>query len=54
MINNKVADRISNIHSDIRGPVFFKALEMEKQGQKVLKVTLRLSALKCLIALKTT
>lgn len=38
MINNKVADRISNIHSDIRGPVFFKALEMEKQGQKVLKL----------------
>ncbi len=33
-----VASRISNIHSDIRGPVFFKALEMEKEGQKVLKL----------------
>ena len=34
----KTADRIKNIHSDIRGPVFFKALEMEKNGQKVLKL----------------
>lgn len=34
----KTAEVIKNIHSDIRGPVFFKALEMEKEGQKVLKL----------------
>ena len=33
-----MAERMENIHSDIRGPVFFRALEMEAQGEKVLKL----------------
>ena len=32
------AKRMDNIHSDIRGPLFREALEMEKQGIKVLKL----------------
>ena len=33
-----MAERLENIHSDIRGPVFFRALEMEAEGHKVLKL----------------
>ncbi len=33
-----IAERLENIHSDIRGPIFFRALEMEAEGQKVLKL----------------
>ena len=33
-----MAERMENIHSDIRGPVFFRALEMEANGEKVLKL----------------
>ncbi len=33
-----LAKRLDYIHSDIRGPVFFRALEMEKNGDKVLKL----------------
>ncbi len=33
-----LANRLENIHSDIRGPVFFRALEMETEGQKILKL----------------
>ncbi len=33
-----LANRLENIHSDIRGPVFFRALEMEAEGQKILKL----------------
>ncbi len=33
-----LANRLENIHSDIRGPIFFRALEMEAEGQKVLKL----------------
>ena len=34
----KCADRMTNVHSDIRGPLFFEALDMEKRGIKVLKL----------------
>ena len=33
-----MANRLEYIHSDIRGPVFFRALEMEAEGHKVLKL----------------
>ncbi len=33
-----LASRLESIHSDIRGPVFFRALEMEAEGQKILKL----------------
>ena len=36
MINASL--RMDNVHSDIRGPLYFKALEMQKQGTKVLKL----------------
>ena len=32
------AERLKNIHSDIRGPLFYEAIEMEKQGIPVLKL----------------
>ena len=32
------SDKMINVHSDIRGPLFFEALNMEKNGQKVLKL----------------
>lgn len=32
------AKRMDAIHSDIRGPLFYEALEIEKQGTKVLKL----------------
>ena len=32
------AKRLDLIHSDIRGPLFYEALEMEKQGQSILKL----------------
>lgn len=34
----KCSDIMTNVHSDIRGPLFFEALNMEKSGQKVLKL----------------
>lgn len=34
----KCSDKMINVHSDIRGPLFFEALNMEKNGQKVLKL----------------
>ena len=34
----KTADRIETIHSDIRGPLFIEAREMEKSGSKILKL----------------
>ncbi len=33
-----LASRLENIHSDIRGPIYYKALEMESNGEKVLKL----------------
>ena len=32
------AERLDNVHSDIRGPLFHEATRMEKEGQKVLKL----------------
>ena len=32
------ADRMADIHSDIRGPLFFESLEMQKRGIDVLKL----------------
>ena len=32
------ARRLEKIHSDIRGPLFYEATEMEKQGVEVLKL----------------
>ena len=29
---------MENVHSDIRGPLFYEALEMEKRGSKILKL----------------
>ena len=34
----KVADRMINVHSDIRGPLFIEAMEMQKRGINVLKL----------------
>ena len=34
----KRAARMEHIHSDIRGPLYLKALEMQKNGEKVLKL----------------
>lgn len=34
----KASDRMINVHSDIRGPLYFKALEMQQQGINVLKL----------------
>ncbi|MBE6653848.1 MAG: aminotransferase class I/II-fold pyridoxal phosphate-dependent enzyme [Ruminococcaceae bacterium] len=34
----KVADRMINVHSDIRGPLFVEAMEMQKRGINVLKL----------------
>ena len=33
-----LASRLEHIHSDIRGPIYYKALEMEANGEKVLKL----------------
>ncbi|MBR2376368.1 MAG: aminotransferase class I/II-fold pyridoxal phosphate-dependent enzyme [Clostridia bacterium] len=33
-----LASRLENIHSDIRGPIYYRALEMEANGEKVLKL----------------
>ena len=37
---NKIqcAERMAEIHSDIRGPIFLEAMEMEKRGERVLKL----------------
>lgn len=32
------SDRMAHVHSDIRGPLYFKALEMQQQGINVLKL----------------
>ena len=32
------AEKLSEIHSDIRGPLFYEALEMQKNGREVLKL----------------
>ncbi len=34
----KCADRMENVHSDIRGPLFMEAMDMEKNGRKILKL----------------
>jgi len=34
----KCADRMKDVHSDIRGPLFIEAMEMEKSGSKILKL----------------
>ena len=34
----RISDRMENVHSDIRGPLFYQALELEKQGGQVLKL----------------
>jgi len=34
----KRADRMLNVHSDIRGPLFFEAMDMQKQGINVLRL----------------
>ena len=34
----KTADRMESVHSDIRGPLFVEAMEMEKRGAKILKL----------------
>ena len=33
-----VAKKMENIHSDIRGPLFYEALDMERRGETVLKL----------------
>ena len=38
MLDLKVAERLSLIRSDIRGPLYEEALRMEREGQKVLKL----------------
>ena len=38
MYANFGAKKLDLIHSDIRGPLFYEAVEMEKQGKKVLKL----------------
>ena len=38
MNNIKPSDRMTSIHSDIRGPLFVEALEMQKNGIDVLKL----------------
>ena len=34
----KCANRMESVHSDIRGPLFMEAMELEKQGRKILKL----------------
>ncbi len=34
----RLADKMEYVHSDIRGPLFYEALEMQKQGKTVLKL----------------
>ena len=34
----KCADRMQNVHSDIRGPLFVEAMEMQSRGIDVLKL----------------
>ena len=38
MDNKIIASRMDNIKSDIRGPIFHMALDMEKKGDKILKL----------------
>ncbi len=38
MYEIKRSDKLQEVHSDIRGPVFLEALKMEKQGERVLKL----------------
>ena len=32
------SEKLDAVHSDIRGPLYLKAMEMEKAGAKVLKI----------------
>ena len=34
----KISDRMTNVHSEIRGPLFVEAMEMQKRGINVLKL----------------
>ena len=34
----KCSERLAYVHSDIRGPLFYEALEMQKNGREVLKL----------------
>ena len=34
----KCADRMLHVHSDIRGPLFMEAMEMQRQGKEILKL----------------
>lgn len=34
----KTADRMTNVHSDIRGPLYIEAMEMERNGKSILKL----------------
>ena len=34
----KMAEKMSNVHSDIRGPLFVEAMKMQEEGIPVLKL----------------
>ena len=34
----KCADRMQKVHSDIRGPLFVEAMEMQRKGIEILKL----------------
>ena len=34
----KRADKMNHVHSDIRGPLYVRAMEMQRQGRDVLKL----------------
>ena len=34
----QISEKMQNVHSDIRGPLFYEALELEKKGINVLKL----------------
>ena len=36
----KCADRMLHVHSDIRGPLFMEAMEMQRQGKEILKLNI--------------
>ena len=38
MENYKMAEKMSNVHSDIRGPLFVEAMKMQEEGIPVLKL----------------
>ena len=37
-MNSYCSQKLEAVHSDIRGPLYLKAMEMEKAGTKVLKI----------------